>query len=79
MDATALYLKLFPRRTYSLPGEDKKTVCGVKDIKAKDRLMAYTCSNVDTEQMSSPDDSRCVSHPFYITTRKTRGPINACL
>lgn len=47
VDETVLYLRLLPRRTCLVLGENWKTVRGVKEMRASDRLTAWICSNVD--------------------------------
>ena len=45
MDETGLFFKLFPKRTYVLPGENRKNLRGSKDMKAKSRVSVYVCSD----------------------------------
>eukprot|EP00171_Calliarthron_tuberculosum_P001839 IDg1839t1 len=47
VDETGLFFKLLPKRTYVLHHENKKTLRGVKAMKAKDQITAYVCSNAD--------------------------------
>lgn len=45
MDETGLCFKLFPKKTYVLPTEDKKKLRGTKEMKAKARVSLYVCTN----------------------------------
>ena len=45
MDETGLFFKLFPKRTYVLPGENRKNLRGTKDMKTKSRVSVYVCSD----------------------------------
>ena len=50
MDETGLFFKLLPRRTYVLESEGRRTVRGIKAMKAKDRITAFLCTNADGSQ-----------------------------
>lgn len=50
MDETGLFFKLLPRRTYVLESEGRRTVRGIKAMKAKDRITAFVCTNADGSQ-----------------------------
>ena len=41
VDATGIFYKLLPKRTYLAKAENCKTARGTKDIKAKDRVSTY--------------------------------------
>lgn len=45
VDETGLFFKLLPKRTYLASSENRKTARGTKDMKAKDLLSAYMCTN----------------------------------
>ena len=45
VDETGLFYKLLPRRTYVGVHEDRKSLRGVKAMKAKDRVTAFVCTN----------------------------------
>ena len=45
VDETSLFFKLFPEKTYISQHENRKTVRGTKNMKAKDRITAYVCTN----------------------------------
>ena len=45
IDETGLFFKLLPRRTYISASEDRKSLRGVKAMKAKDRITALVCTN----------------------------------
>lgn len=47
MDETGLFYRLFPRTTYVLQAEGKRSVRGLKSMHAKDRITAYICTNAD--------------------------------
>ena len=45
VDETGLFYRMLPRRTHLAPGENRKTVRGVKGMKAEERSTAYICVN----------------------------------
>lgn len=46
-DETGLLYRLLPKISYLAVGENRKTVRGVKDMGAKNRVTAYMCTNAD--------------------------------
>lgn len=47
MDETGLFFKLLPSRTYVMESEGRRSVRGIKAMKAKDRVTAFICNNAD--------------------------------
>lgn len=45
VDEKGLFISLLPCGTYVTVIDNEKTVCGTKDMKAKDRITAYVCTN----------------------------------
>lgn len=53
VDESGLFFKLLPKRTYGLRTENKKTLRGVKSMKAKDRITAYVYANASGDDKVS--------------------------
>ena len=50
IDETGMFYKLLPRRTYVSIWEDRKSLRGIKAMKAKDRVTAFVCTNATGTQ-----------------------------
>lgn len=65
---TGLFYKLLPKRAYLASSGNRKTARGTKDMKAKDRLSAYVCTNatgsakVPLAIIGKSETPRCFRH-----------------
>lgn len=51
MDETGLFLRFDLRTSYVLEAEGRKSICGIKAMRAIDRVISFICTNADGSDM----------------------------